>query len=131
MNINRKTILPLVVIFILLNSFFLLGKNIFDKWMIDRYALMVANLMFFVISIVTFFMQLNALKNKNPNVFVRSLIGGVMIKMFACIIALLTYYFTSGDAFNKPAVYGGMLIYLIYLVIEVVVMMKLNKRKHA
>lgn len=130
MHTNRKTVLPLIFLFIFLNSFFLLGKKFFDKWMIDSYVLIGANLLFFLISLVTFFMQRNSLKNKNPNVFIRGIMGGVIIKMFACIIALLTYYFTSGNAFNKPAVYGGMIIYLLYLVTEVIVMMKLNKQKH-
>lgn len=131
MQTNRKAILPLIFLFIILNSFFLLAKPMLEKWGVDRYVLIGANLLFFVVSLITFFLQNGALKNKNPNVFVRSIMGGVMIKMFACITALLTYYFTNADNFNKPAVYGGMIIYLLYLVIEVIVMMKLNKHKHA
>ena len=76
-------------------------------------------------------MQYQAMYNNNPNVFIRSVMGGMLIKVFACIIAMVSYYFISGPAFNKPAVYASMVIYIIYLVVEVRAIMKLNKIKNA
>lgn len=131
MHTHKNVIFPLIFLFILLNALFLFNKSIFDKWGVDRLVLLGANLLFFSISVITFFMQRRAIKHSNPNVFVRTVMGGVMIKMFACLLALLAYFFLSGSSFNKPAIYGGMFIYLLYLVVEVTVLMKLNKKKHA
>ncbi len=131
MNNKRKALLPMVFVFIFFNVFFLLGKSIFEKWGVDRYVLIGTNMMFFIISLINFYLQHTSIKKPNANVFVRSIMGGVMIKMFACIIALLVYYFLSGTSFNKPAIYGGLFLYLVYLVMEVSVFMKLNKEMHA
>jgi 4-amino-4-deoxy-L-arabinose transferase-like glycosyltransferase len=57
--------------------------------------------------------------------------GGMLIKVFACVIAVVAYYFISGRLFNKPAVYASMVIYIIFLVVEVRTIMKLNKTKNA
>jgi hypothetical protein len=57
--------------------------------------------------------------------------GGMLIKIFACVIAVAAYYFISGTAFNKPAVYASMVVYIVYLVVEVSTIMKLNKTKNA
>jgi hypothetical protein len=89
------------------------------------------NCLFFVISLFVFRMQYVAMYNSNPNVFIRSVMGGMIIKVFACVIAVVAYYFISKGAFNKPAVYASMVIYIVYLVVEVRTIMNLNKTKNA
>ena len=69
--------------------------------------------------------------DKNPQVFIRRVMSSMLLKLFACVIAVVAYYFLSGSSFNKPAVYISMLIYIIYLVVEVGTIMKLNKSKDA
>ena len=89
------------------------------------------NCLFFLISLFVFRMQYRAMYNSNPQVFIRSVMGGMIIKVFGCLIAVVAYYFISGPAFNKPAVYICMVIYIVYLVVEVRTIMKLNKTKNA
>ena len=54
-----------------------------------------------------------------------------MIKMFVCVIAVVIYVLLIGKAFNRPGVFIALVLYLVYLCVEVAVLMKLNKRKNA
>ncbi len=131
MNAQRKVLLPLVLTFIFVNSFLFAAKNWLIKWNIDRDVVITANLLFFVVSLLVFFMQRKALANPNPHAFVRSVMGGMMLKMFVCIIAVVAYVMTAGKDYSKPSVFVSLFLYLIYLTVEVAVIMKLNKRTDA
>ena len=131
MKEKRKLLLPLLLIFIICNGFFISAKNLLVKWGIDNDVLIIANLLFLLLALITFFIQQKALQNTNPNVFVRSVMGGMMIKMFACIIAVFVYWFTMKERFSKPTVIAAMIIYFVYLATEVGMVMKLNRSKNA
>ncbi len=131
MTLSFKVVFPLFISFLVLTAI-IFAANIFyaDKG-IDYAVVMGGNCLFFLISLFVFRMQYRAMYNTNPNVFIRSVMGGMIIKVFACIIAIVAYYFISAAAFNKPAVYAAMVIYIVYLVVEVKAIMKLNKSKNA
>ena len=131
MTFNFKVIFPLFISFLVLTAI-IFAANIFyaDKG-IDYAVVMGGNCLFFLISLFVFRMQYLAMYNTNPNVFIRSVMGGMLIKVFACVITVVAYYFISAAAFNKPAVYASMVIYIVYLVVEVKTIMKLNKTKNA
>jgi uncharacterized protein YacL len=131
MNFSFKTVLPLFITFFGL-TIIIFAANIFfaDKG-IDYAVVMGSNCLFFLISLFVFRMQYLAMYNSNPNVFIRSVMGGMLIKIFVCVIGVAVYYFISGPLFNKPAVYASMVIYIIFLVVEVRTIMKLNKTKNA
>lgn len=130
MNFRFKVLLPLFVTFFVLTAIIILA-NMFYAGGIDYTVVMAANCLFFLISLFVFRMQFVAMHNSNPNVFIRSVMGGMIIKVFGCIIAVVGYYFLSGKLFNKPAVYIAMVIYIIFLTVEVRTIMKLNKQKNA
>lgn len=130
MNFRFKVLLPLFVTFFVLTAIIILA-NMFYAGGIDYTVVMAANCLFFLISLFVFRMQFVAMHNSNPNVFIRSVMGGMIIKVFGCIIAVVGYYFLSGKLFNKPAVYISMVIYIIFLTVEVRTIMKLNKQKNA
>ncbi len=131
MQKNLKPFLPIVLVFIFLNSFFVMGLSFFEKYGIDRNVLIVANIIFFIANLITLFLQQKALQNKNPNVFVRSMMASMMVKMFLVVIAMVAYIFLSGKAVNKPAIYIAIFLYLLYLVVEVAIVMKMNKNTNA
>lgn len=120
-----------MLLFLLLNGFFLLGKSFLIKWGLDNAVLIIANLLFFAITILAFFMQLKAVKSSNPHVFVRSVMGGMMLKMLTCIVAVVIYAFAFKDEFTKRTIFAGMFVYLVYLAVEVSVATKLNKKNNA
>lgn len=131
MKTRRNFLLPLLLVFIICNGFFLSAKTLLAKWGIDNYVLIMANSLFLIITLITFFIQQKALQNSNPNVFIRSVMAGMMIKMFVCIIAIIIYWFVMQDKFSSATVFAAMLVYLIYLGVEVSLVTKLNRQKNA
>lgn len=131
MNFSYKTALPLLITFLALMVLIFVANMVLNDKGVNYNVLMGANVLFFVVSFLVFRMQYIAMHHSNPQVFIRSVMAGTMIKMFACIIAVVAYYFAGKTTFNKPAVYISMLIYIIYLVVEVRTIMKLNKTRHA
>jgi hypothetical protein len=131
MNFSFKPVLPLFITFLFLTVLIFAGNIFFAEKGINYLVVMGGNCLFFLVSLFVFRMQYMAMQNSNPNVFIRSVMGGMIIKVFACVIAIVGYYLISRAAFNKPAVYLSMVIYIVYLVVEVRTIMKLNKTKNA
>lgn len=131
MNFSFKTVMPLFFTFLVLAVVIFVGNFLFNDRGIDYVVVMGGNCLFFLISLFVFRMQYVAMYDKNPQVFIRSVMGGMLIKVFACVAAVIAYYFLSAGTFNRPAVYISMVIYIIYLVVEVKTIMKLNKTKNA
>ena len=131
MDQRSKPALPLLYSFIVLTIAIALVGYVFKVEKIDPVVLMVANCLFFITALLVLRMQRKAMANANPNVFIRSVMGGVMIKMFVCLAAVMAYVLLSGKYFNKPSVFIAMVIYLVYLGVEVAIVMKLNKTKNA
>jgi hypothetical protein len=131
MNFSFKPVLPLFISFLVLTVIIFAGNLFFAEKGINYLVVMGGNCLFFLVSLFVFRMQYLAMQNSNPNVFIRSVMGGMIIKVFACVIAIVAYYLISRASFNKPAVYISMVIYIVYLVVEVRTIMKLNKTKNA
>lgn len=121
----------MIITFLVLSIIIFFGNLFYKERGIDYLVLMGGNCLFFLVSLFVFRMQHVAMFNSNPHVFIRSVMGGMIVKVFACVIAVVAYYFISKGAFNKPAVYISMVIYIVYLVVEVRTIMKLNKTKNA
>ncbi len=129
---NRgKPIFPLLFLFIILNTFLLTARSFFERHGIDREVLIVANCLFFFTNFIAFLLQRKALQNRNPNVFVRSMMASMMIKMLVVLAAFVIYVVVMGKAVNKPAIYIAVFLYFLYLAVEVAIVMKLNKQKNA
>lgn len=131
MNPRYQVLLPLFIPFLILTAMIFSAKLFYAGTNIDYNVLTGANCLFFLMSLLVFRIQYKAMHHSNPNVFIRSVMGGLIIKMVTCIAAVIAYYFSSGIHFNKPAVYISMIIYMVYLIMEVRTIMKLNKQKNA
>ncbi len=131
MNASGRLLLPLFILFVFINIIILALSSTLKSYNIDLNVLLGGNVLFFLISIVSFFIQKKGLNNKNPHVFVRSVMAGMMFKMVICILAVILYVFLIGDAFNKRGVFIALFFYLFYLATEVYVIMKMNKNKKA
>lgn len=128
---RKKIIVPLIALFVIFSGFIVVSRNLLAKWGIDSDVLVIANIIFFGVSLLAFFMQQKALNNSNPNVFIRSVMGGMLIKMGVVITAVIVYRLVAGNAVSKVSVFAAMFLYLIYLAVEVAVITKLNKQQHA
>ena len=129
-NNQTRIFLPFLLIFLFFSGVFLALKTPLSKWGLDYYVLIVANTLFLLTTLPVMMYQKRSLSNKNPNVFVRSVMGGMMIKMFISIIALVIYRLLCKDGFSKMSIFAAMFLYLIYLSFEVSVLTKLAKNNH-
>ena len=110
---NRKPFLPVVLLFLILNAFFLAGKNILQRWNADHEVLIVGNSLLFVITLISFLLAQKGLNNTNTHVFIRAIIGGIMVKLFVAVIAAFIYIALFKKNINKPALFACMGLYLV------------------
>lgn len=130
MTNNRKGILPIVLLFIFVNAFLLTAKNILAKYGLDKDVLIISNIICFAINILAYFIQSKSLQSKNPAAFIRAVMGGIMIKMLVCIFAVFIYV-SAAKQVNKPSIIVAMVLYILYMAVEMAVILKLNKQKNA
>jgi hypothetical protein len=126
----KKTV-PLFIVFILFTMLVFLSQPVLVKYGLDKNILLIANTLFLILGIVTFRIQQKAMQNSNPNVFIRSVMSVLMIKMFVCVIAVLVYVLSYRNSYSRTSIFAGVFLYFIYLMIEVNVLLKLNNQKNA
>lgn len=124
-----KGFIPVIIFFILLNAFFLTGKHWLQRWGAAGDVLILGNALLFVLTFITFILTQKGLEHPNPNVFVRSVYGSIMIKLFVCMITAFIYIALNKKNLNKPALFTCMALYLVYTFMEVGVLMKMLKRR--
>jgi hypothetical protein len=130
MNQNSlKLLRPMMLTFIFLNAFFLLGKDWLSKKNVDQDVLIIGNLLLFIVTLVTFLLTYRSLKAINPNVFVRAMYGGFIIKFFVFAIAAFVYIMIAKKNVNKPALFFCMGLYIIYTIFEVGSLLRVLKQK--
>lgn len=123
-----RIIMPVILTFILIVAVIFTFTDKFQNAGVDPNVLMGGNLILFVVTIGTIFFQYNALKNANPNVFIRSVMTAMLLKMVIGVLAVIAYVKLNPE-YSKYGIFGVMIFYLVYLAVEVFVVMKLNKKK--
>ena len=88
MRKNLGSIIPLVILFTLISGLLVAFSSALQSKGFNIDVLIYSNIILIAISLISYFMQAKALQNKNPNVFIRSVMGGMMLKMFICVIAV-------------------------------------------
>ncbi|MBD0367416.1 MAG: hypothetical protein ICV53_15115, partial [Flavisolibacter sp.] len=115
-------------LFILLNAFFIAGRNLLERWNADVDVLIIGNILLFTITLTSIFIARKGLRQNNSYVFLRSVYGSIMLKLFLCIIAAFIYIATFRKDLNKPALFTLMGLYLVYTFIEVSLLTKTLKQ---
>src|SRR3954471_16283072 len=92
-----NSIAPMLVFFLLVNSFCFLFKNWLDAKSVDHMVVIIANCILFILSIFIFLMHRRSAQNKNPHVFVRSVMAGTFIKFVVIGSAVTAYLVTAGE----------------------------------
>jgi len=126
---NRETFKhfrPAVIVFILLTGLFISGRNFLIRKGFDQDVLIIGNLFLFVITTISFLLMSSGLKTKSTAVFLRGVYGGIMLKLFGCVIGAFIYIMTYKKNVNKPALFFCMGLYIIYTFVEVKALMKLS-----
>lgn len=128
-NQNQKLYLPIVGLFVALNSFYLLGQGWLNKYGLSFNVLMGGNLILFIVTITSLYFHVKGFLHKNIQVFFRSVYGALMIKMLICAAAVIVYAMIAKPNINKPALYICMALYFVYSFMEVRMVFRLLKQK--
>lgn len=88
----------------------------------DINALLVGNGVLAILSAITYFMVTGALKKDNPNAFIRAKMGSTMLRFFLCVILFVGYAYMHGKEGIKPTVLMFLGMYVIYSILESVVL---------
>lgn len=126
---TRRLFVPVVLLFIILNAFFLIGKNLLLKYGFSQDVLIMGNLILFLVTVISLYFHLKGFLHKNIQVFFRSVYGALMVKMLVCAAAVVIYALLSRPNLNKPALYICMALYFVYSFIEVRMVFRLLKQK--
>jgi hypothetical protein len=124
---NANAIAPMLVFFLLVNSFCFLFKNWLDTKAIDHMVVIVSNCILFVLSILIFLMHKRSAGNKNPYVFVRNVMAGTFLKLVVIATAVTIYLITSRENKSIYGIVAGIVLYFVYTFIEVKGVSRLNK----
>jgi hypothetical protein len=80
-----------------------MARNLLQQWEADQDVLLVGNAVLFLLTLVSFLLVRRSIDHLNPNVFVRSVFGSFMIKLFVCVIVVFLYVYTYRKAFMEVA----------------------------
>jgi hypothetical protein len=124
-----KNFLPAIILFLVLNSGFLMMMKKLESWGFDYSVLMFGNIIVFGISFLSYWMAMKGLTTKNSHAFFRWVYGSVMLKLFLLAAVAFVYIMISKKEVNKPGLFFCMGLYVVYTFIEVSALMKVNKQK--
>jgi hypothetical protein len=129
MSRNRPPFLFIVILFVLLNALFISAKNIFTRNGLDQEVLIIGNLILFIITFFSIWINLRNISNSNPQALIRSIYLSTMVKLFVCAIAAFIYIIQFRDSLNKPSLFVCMGLYVLYTIIEVSVLTRILRGK--
>jgi hypothetical protein len=127
----QRNYINLLLLFLIVNVFCLLYRDgsIHLSFNLDVYVVVIANLLLFLLALLGSYRHAKALENKNPNVFIRSIMGMTVLKFFVLVAAALIYVFTAKENRNLPGILIALGLYILYAVLEVSAAYRLNKNK--
>ena len=126
---NAGPLIPVIVLFVVLNALFLTAKNLLERYGFDRDVLIVGNVILFAVTLLSFWISVRNLKSDDPNKFVRGATLNTMLKLLICALAAFIYIFSFRNQLNKPALFACIGLYFIYTMVEVSILTRLLKGK--
>lgn len=126
---NLAPLRPMIFFFILLNLYFIAGRNWLTRKNVDADVLIAGNILLLIVCLLSFLITRRSLQSKNPQASVRAIYGSFMIKLFVLAIAAFIYIMATNKNVNKPALIACMGLYIIYTAFEVSALFKLLRKK--
>jgi hypothetical protein len=125
----RRSIRPIILLFIITTALFIAGKARLADWNIDANVLIIGNLVLFAVTMLSFWFYARSMNTKNPHAITRMMYASMLVRMFACLLAVFIYVSIVGKGVNKGAVFGCLFLYFVYTGLEVTLLMKMSKQQ--
>ena len=124
-----KLLYPITGLFVFVASMIQIGEQELIKYKFVPTVIMSANVLLFVVTLLGLFALINASKNPNPNVLVRTVMMAMGLRLLGIAVAVLLYMKLAGAAISPRSVYAGFALYPLYTWLEIRLFLKLNVKK--
>lgn len=119
--------------FILLGSIFSVLLSAIYFWCkqhpeYDLPALVVANSLLCLLSVVSFYMLKSKLKNGRPQAFVNGVYGATLLRLMTCMACISLYLFMNRGHLHQASVFAMMGLYIVYTAYETIALSKIAKK---
>jgi len=128
-NTGLKAFRPLLIVFLLINGGIVGARSLLAKWNISADVLLIGHIILFTATAVSFYFYYKSFQDSRPQTFVRFIYAGMFIKMALCLFSSFLYIMISGSEVNKGGIIGCLVFYMLYTILEVVILMKVSKQK--
>ena len=122
-----RAFLPIFVFFLVVGVLIITIPSVLQDWNIDHRVLLGGNGVLFIVTAISYWLQIKSLRSSNPHVFVRMVYSSLLVKMLVCCVAAVLYGYRN-HAVNRNAIIGCFMLYIIYTFVEVKVLMQLTKK---
>jgi len=126
-----RTLIPLVAVFLLVSVLVFAMQGQLTRWGFDWKIIALGNAVLFLISVFSWYMHNRAMTASGSLAFLKFVYSGFFGKFLLVIAFVLVYKFASGASFNVYGLAICLFLYLVYTLIEVSALLKMNKRKNA
>ncbi|MDE1193295.1 MAG: hypothetical protein PW786_14295 [Arachidicoccus sp.] len=127
----NKNYTALLLLFLIINLICLLYKNgyIHAALYIDINVVVVANALLFLLALFGTYRHIASVRDPNPNVFIRSIMMMTVLKFFVLCGAAIIYILLAKQNRNVPGIIIGMILYVLYSILETRGAFMVNKKK--
>jgi hypothetical protein len=113
-----KKMIPIFILFVLINTICFLGMELDLVIGVNYYFILVVNTMLLFLAIVSYY-RIKNLDNNNTNAMVRSVMLGTLLKMGVFAVSALVYAKTQNTKVSIPTLLIAMGLYLLYTWFEI------------
>ena len=122
-----RDFLPIFAVFLVVSFVIISIPSSLQKWNIDRRVILGGNEVIFIVTAISYWLNIKGLRSSNPYAFVRMVFGSLLVKMLVCCVAVL-FYGLLGHGVNRNGIIGCFILYIVYTFLEVRVLTQLTKK---
>ena len=124
-----KLTYPIGYLFIIVSAAIEFGQQKLIAYKFVPSVINYANILLFVVTLVGLIALIQASKNPNPNVLVRTVMVVMGLRLLGIAVAVLLYMKLAGAAMSPRSVYASFALYPLYTWLEIRLFLKLNVKK--
>jgi len=119
----------LVIIFVVISCALFFSREFLDSHGISTTVLLAGNTILFLVTIASQWLYQRALAHPNTTGFLKNTYGGILLRLFVCMIAIVAYMLSAGKDVNKPSIGGCVFLYFLYTLVEMSNLRQWNKSR--
>ena len=118
----------LLLVYLIIWGVLKTGENFWSQLGVNLTVLHGAHLLLWLVTLFTYRMAARSFSNPNPQVSVRALMGGMLIKFLVIALGAFVYIIFQRKQVNIPALVGAAALYVVYTALETNWLLKALKR---